>query len=32
MDVVDAYPRVVERYMGFDVRFDPVRGVYYASH
>lgn len=32
LDEVDAYPRVVERYKGFDVWFDPVRDVYYASH
>jgi hypothetical protein len=25
-------PRVVERHGGFDVWFDPVRGIYYASH
>ena len=25
------YPRVVEKYMGFDVWFDPGRGVYYSS-
>jgi len=26
------YPRVAERYKGFDIWYDPVRGVYYASH
>ncbi len=25
-------PRVVERHGGFEVWFDPVRGIYYASH
>lgn len=26
------YPRVVERHGGFEIWFDPRRGVYYASH
>ena len=25
-------PKVVERYRGLDIWFDPVRGKYYASH
>lgn len=33
LDVGDAsYPRVVERYRGFDIWFDPRRDVYYSSH
>jgi hypothetical protein len=26
------YPRVVERYKGFDIWYNPVKGQYYASH
>ena len=33
LDAGDAgYPRVVERYRGFDIWFDPGRSVYYSSH
>lgn len=31
-DGAGGYPRVVERYKGFDVWYDPRRGFYYASH
>jgi hypothetical protein len=26
------HPRIAERYKGFDIWYDPVRGIYYASH
>ena len=26
------HPRIAERYKGFDIWYDPIRGIYYASH
>jgi len=28
----DGGPKIAENYKGFDIWYDPVRGVYYASH
>lgn len=25
-------PTIIEKFMSFDIWFDPTRGVYYASH